>query len=45
MLRRFLDWLDEAAAGFIRVAYLLAAITAVAVYFGRGIFRTRGGSA
>lgn len=33
---RFLDWLDEAAAGLIRVAYLLAGITAVAVYFGAG---------
>src|SRR5258708_6490174 len=35
-LSRFLDWLDEAAAGLIRVAYLLAGITAVAVYFGAG---------
>ena len=34
MLTRFLDWLDEAAGGLIRVAYLLAGITAVAVYFG-----------
>ncbi len=36
MLTRFLDWLDEAAGGLIRVAYLLAGITAVAVYFGAG---------
>lgn len=36
MLSRFLDWLDEAAAGLIRVAYLLAGVTAVAVYFGAG---------
>lgn len=35
-LTRFLDWLDEAAAGFIRLAYLLAGITAVALYFGAG---------
>jgi hypothetical protein len=35
-LTRFLDWLDEAAAGLIRIAYLLAGITAVAVYFGAG---------
>jgi hypothetical protein len=33
---RFLDWLDEAAGGAIRLAYLLAGITAVAVYFGAG---------
>jgi hypothetical protein len=32
----FLDWLDEAAGGFIRLEYLLAGITAVAVYFGAG---------
>lgn len=35
-ITRFLDWLDEAAAGFIRLAYLLAGITAVALYFGAG---------
>jgi hypothetical protein len=35
-LALFLDWLDEAAGGFIRLAYLLAGITAVAVYFGAG---------
>jgi hypothetical protein len=35
----FLDWLDEAAGGFIRLAYLLAGITAVAVYFGAGLRR------
>lgn len=35
-LTRFLDWLDEAAAGFIRLAYLAAGITAVALYFGAG---------
>lgn len=35
-LTRFLDWLDDAAAGFIRLAYLLAGITAVALYFGAG---------
>jgi hypothetical protein len=33
---RFLDWLDEAAGGFIRLAYLAAGITAVALYFGVG---------
>jgi hypothetical protein len=33
---RFFDWLDEAAGGMIRLAYLLAGITAVAVYFGAG---------
>jgi hypothetical protein len=35
-ITRFLDWLDEAAGGMIRLAYLLAGITAVAVYFGAG---------
>lgn len=35
-ITRFLDWLDEAAGGAIRLAYLLAGITAVAVYFGAG---------
>ena len=30
----FLDWLDEAAGGLIRLAYLAAGITAVAVYLG-----------
>lgn len=35
-MQRFLDWLDEAAGGMIRLAYLLAGITAVAVYFGAG---------
>ena len=35
-LTRFLDALDEAAGGFIRLAYLAAGITAVAVYFGAG---------
>jgi len=36
MLQRFLDYLDEAAGGFIRLAYLAAGITAVALYFGAG---------
>jgi hypothetical protein len=36
MLTRALDWIDEAAGGLIRLAYLLAGITAVAVYFGAG---------
>jgi len=36
MLTRILDWIDEAAGGMIRLAYLLAGITAVAVYFGAG---------
>ncbi|HEX9413374.1 MAG TPA: hypothetical protein VF916_07700, partial [Ktedonobacterales bacterium] len=35
-LTRILDWLDEAAGGFIRLAYLAAGITAVALYFGAG---------
>ncbi len=35
-LTLFLDWLDSAAGGLIRVAYLLAGVTAVAVYFGAG---------
>ncbi len=35
-MNNFLDWLDEAAGGFIRLAYLIAGITAVAVYFGAG---------
>jgi hypothetical protein len=35
-LTLFLDWLDTAAGGLIRVAYLLAGVTAVAVYFGAG---------
>ena len=35
-IAQFLDWLDEAAARLIRVAYLLAGVTAVAVYFGAG---------
>lgn len=35
-LTAFLDWLDEAAGALIRVAYLIAGITAVAVYFGAG---------
>lgn|SRR5487761_2029035 len=35
-MNSFLDWLDEAAGGFIRLAYLVAGITAVAVYFGAG---------
>src|SRR5258705_10985970 len=35
-LSRFLDWLDEAAGGLIRLAYLLAGVTAIAVYFGAG---------
>jgi hypothetical protein len=35
-ITRFFDWLDEAAGGMIRLAYLLAGITAVAVYFGAG---------
>jgi len=33
---RFLDWLDESAAGIIRVAYLLAGVIAVASYFSDG---------
>jgi len=36
MLTRILDYLDEAAGGFIRLAYLAAGITAVALYFGAG---------
>src|SRR5678809_1638470 len=36
MLQRFLDWIDEAASSLIRLTYLLAGITAVAVYFGAG---------
>jgi hypothetical protein len=35
-LTRVLDWIDEAAGGFIRLAYLAAGITAVALYFGAG---------
>lgn len=35
-LTGFLDWLDEAAGGLIRLAYLAAGVTAVAVYFGAG---------
>lgn len=35
-LTQFLDWLDEAAGGLIRLAYLAAGVTAVAVYFGAG---------
>jgi len=35
-LTALLDWLDEAAGALIRVAYLVAGITAVAVYFGAG---------
>jgi hypothetical protein len=35
-LTRILDAIDEAAGGFIRLAYLAAGITAVAVYFGAG---------
>ena len=35
-LTGFLDWLDEAAGGLIRLAYLAAGMTAVAVYFGAG---------
>jgi len=35
-LTTFLDWLDEAAGGLIRLAYLAAGVTAVAVYFGAG---------
>lgn len=35
-LSRFLDWLDESAAGVIRVAYLLAGVIAVASYFSDG---------
>lgn len=31
-----LDWLDETAGALIRMAYLIAGITAVAVYFGAG---------
>jgi hypothetical protein len=36
MLTQFLDWLDEVAGGLIRLAYLLAGVSAVAVYFGAG---------
>ena len=36
MLQRILDWVDEAANGLIRLTYLLAGVTAVAVYFGAG---------
>ncbi|HZC04068.1 MAG TPA: hypothetical protein VE338_00350 [Ktedonobacterales bacterium] len=35
-MTRFLDWLDESAAGLIRVAYLLAGVIAVASYFSDG---------
>ena len=35
-MTRFLDWLDEAAGGLIRVAYLVWGIVAVAAYFGDG---------
>lgn len=35
-LTALLDWLDEAAGGLIRLAYLAAGVTAVAVYFGAG---------
>lgn len=35
-LTAFLDWIDEAAGALIRLAYLAAGITAVAVYFGAG---------
>ena len=36
IMTRFLDWLDESAAGLIRVAYLLAGVIAVASYFSDG---------
>jgi hypothetical protein len=36
MLSRILDAIDEAAGGFIRLTYLAAGITAVALYFGAG---------
>src|SRR5262249_28413892 len=45
MVTRWLDWLDEAAAGIIRLAYLLAGITAVAVYFCAGHLPPQAGSA
>lgn len=35
-MTRLLDWLDESAAGLIRVAYLLAGVIAVANYFADG---------
>ena len=35
-MTRFLDWLDESAAGVIRIAYLLAGVIAVASYFSDG---------
>jgi hypothetical protein len=35
-LTHLLDLIDETAGGFIRLAYLAAGITAVAVYFGAG---------
>lgn len=40
-MNSFLDWLDEAAGGLIRFAYLAAGITAVAVYFGAGTLPPR----
>ena len=40
-LTALLDWLDEAAGGLIRLAYLAAGVTAVAVYFGAGQLPTR----
>ncbi len=35
-LTALLDWIDEAAGALIRLAYLAAGVTAVAVYFGAG---------
>lgn len=35
-VQRFMDWLDEAAGGLIRITYLLAGVSAVAAYFGAG---------
>jgi hypothetical protein len=35
-LTALLDWIDEAAGAAIRLAYLAAGVTAVAVYFGAG---------
>ncbi len=35
-LTEILDWIDNAAGALIRLAYLAAGVTAVAVYFGAG---------
>lgn len=36
MISQALDWLDESAAGIIRIAYLLAGVVAVGAYFSDG---------